>query len=349
MQIACYYNCGGAGTSEVKTSLKPQHPNPEKKISIPASDWVFCRLIFLPVFFFSLFSNFLFITASYSQILTNYPENINENIFSNNVFFSEKFIRQNKIKKVMAEISFKRELQPIVKTGNFQGFEFNQAGQLIKQMETISISGNVKDTSVSYFNYNEKKKLELKRSSDGFGFYSYYYEYDDSGNMVKQVYSRDENRGSKNNFELSRQYIINSETYQYEPLSPRQKKMRFYNDNGMEYKSVIFYFNDYGNLSEEESRFVVTDRKSRITYKYDEFFRLTEKTDFSSVSGMNKIVSVFTYDEYGNVLQEKISRNGTLVTTREFLYDKATFLLDAQLIKDEATQTINIYKYSYEF
>lgn len=297
------------------------------------------------LFLFSFFSA----PPLYSQVLTNFPEHLDENVFSNNIFFSEKFIRVNKIKTIKTEISFKRELQPIVQTGNIQGFEFNSSGKLVKQYETISIAGAIKDTSISYFIYNDKGNLELKRSSDGYGFYSYYYEYDDAGNIIKQVYSRDENKGYKNDFQMNRQFIINSETYQYEKLSSKQKKKRFYNDNGMEYKSLILYFNEYGNIAEEESKFIVTGRKSSITYNYDELFRLSEKTDYSAVSGENRIVSVFTYDEFGNVLREKISRNGTVKTTREFLYDKKTFLLDAQLIKDEATQTIHIYKYSYDF
>lgn len=297
-----------------------------------------------------LLLSFLFLLSSlHSQILTNYPQHLDENIFSNTVFFSEKFIRQNKIKSVSAEISFKRDLQPIVKTGNIQIFEFNSDGKLVKQLETVSIAGNIKDTAITFLIYNEKKQLELKRSSDGYGFYSYYYEYDNAGNIIEQVYSRDENKGSKNDFQLSKQFVINSESFQYEQLSTRQKKRRFFNDNGMEYKSAIIYYNEYGNISEEESRFIVSGRKSNLSYKYDEFFRLSEKTDYSAVSGENKIVLVFSYDEFGNVLQEKISRNGTLKTTREFIYDKKTFLLDAQLIKDEATQTIHIYKYSYEF
>lgn len=298
---------------------------------------------------FSFLLSFLFLSPSYSQVLTNYPENLNDNIFSNTVFFSEKFIRQNKIKSATAEISFKRELQAIVKTGNVQRFEFGNDGKLAKQLETISIAGNIKDTAITYFIYSAKKQLETKRSSDGYGFYSYNYEYDETGNIIKQVYSRDENKGFKNDFQLSKQFIINSESYQYEQLSSTQKKRRFFNDNGIEYKSVITYFNEYGNISEEETRFVVTGKKSAITYKYDEYFRLSEKMDFSSVPEANKIISVFSYDEFGNVIQEKISRNGTLKTTREFLYDKKTFLLDAKLIKDEATQTIHIYKYSYEF
>lgn len=306
------------------------------------------ELIYKGSFSFLLF--FLFLSYSSSpQILTTFPAHLDGSVFSNTVFFSEKFIRQNKIKAISAEISFKRELQPIVKTGNVQRFEFNAGGKPEKQLETISIAGSIRDTAVTYFIYNEEGRLELKRSSDGYGFYSYYYEYDKSGNIIKQVYSRDENAGSKIDFQLTKQFIINSETYQYEQLSQRQKKRRFYNDNGMEYKAVISYYNEYGNIEEEESRFVVTGRRSSISYQYDEYFRLVEKTDFSSISGENKITSFFAYDELGNILQEKIHRNGVLKTTKEFVYEKKTLLLDAQLIKDEATQTIHIYKYSYEF
>lgn len=300
-------------------------------------------------FFFYLIVSVLFSSLSFGQILTNNPENINENVFSNNVFFSEKFIRQNKIKSVSAEISFKREFQAIIKTGNVQAFEFNREGKLTKESETISIAGSIKDTAVTFFFYNGKKQLEMKRSTDGYGFYSYAYEYDNSGDISKQVYSRDENTGSKENFQLGKKFIINSESYQYENVSDKQKRRRFFNDNGMEYKVQTSFYNEYGKLSEEESRFIVGARKSSISFKYDEYFRLSEKIDFSAISEENKIVSAFSYDEFGNVLQEKISRNGSLKTVREFLYDKKTFLLDAQLIKDEATQTIHIYKYAYEF
>ena len=320
----------------------------KKEIKLPFRKLnVYCSGLFLLITC-PPFLIFFFFFTSQAQILTNYPGTLNENAISNNVFFSEKFIRQNKIKSVKVEISFKRELQPIVKTGNSQGFEFNLKGKLVKQFETILIGGNVKDTLVSFFIYNENNLLELKRSSDGNGFYSYYFDYDNAGNIIKQVYSRDENKGNKNNFVMGRQFIISSETYQYEQLSVKQKRRKYFNDNGLEYKSVISSKNDYGNITEEESRFIVSDRKSRISYKYDEYFRLIEKTDYSAISGQNSIVSVFNYDDFGNLLQEKISYNGKLKTTREFLYDNKTFLLDAQLIKDEATQTIQIYKYNYE-
>lgn len=279
---------------------------------------------------------------------TQILDNTNCDIFTNNNFFNEAFIKRNGIKTISAEISIKKELKPMVKTALFQQYDFDKYGRLTCILENNYASGGIIDTILTQFIY-AGTHLTKKRMSDASGYYSYSYEYDDKGNMVKLTYAREENANkTKANFELGRLIEIYNETYEHIRTSENQTKKIIYNSQGKPYQQVINSYDEYGNLVEETYTLIVTKKGSKISYKYDAYHRPVEKLDVSNVTGKNELRYEYDYDEAGNILEERTFHNNIHKTTRQFLYD-GRMLLSALLTQDEETKTIQIVKYSYTF
>ena len=77
--------------------------------------------------------------------------------------------------------------------------------------------------------------------------------------------------------------------------------------------------------------------------------RLIKIHDFSNLLGNQSITYTYEYDEYGNLYSSKVYKDGKLIYSKEFLYYVQTFLLKAQLTKDESRNEIKIIQYQYEY
>ena len=101
-------------------------------------------------------------------------------------FFHVDFIQRNKVKSIRGYYSTKATLDVIHRTKDFYGYEFNRAGQLIKDYRT-----QFGDTLVRIYEYDENGQLAVLRKSDKQGFESYHYLYDDRGRILSEEYRRD--------------------------------------------------------------------------------------------------------------------------------------------------------------
>jgi len=284
--------------------------------------------------------------SGHSQILLN-----NGHLFSDDPsFFNEEFIRKNKIRAIKGKIAEKRELKPIRQLGLVQEFFFDQQGRLKGQLETNKQTGGGKGKVLSTYEYDSKGRLKVWRGTDPDGFFSWSYNYDTDDRLAKKSYRRETSKSKDDGqFELDRQIEITSESYAYPYTSDKQTKRVYINGQGKPFKNIVSNFDEYGNLIEEEETYIVTKRRTRYSYEYDDFQRLAIKRETPSGNVGNTMEYRYRYDAYGNVEEEKIYRNGDLTLEREWLYDKATLLLSAMLIKDVGTGTIRIIQYEVEF
>lgn len=292
----------------------------------------------------SIFILFLFFIATNSkaQILE-----INKPLFSEEPFFNTAFIQRNKIASITGSRSSKKVSDIIRQKGLDYQYLFNPNGTLKTQLSTFYVQKDKKDTNIISYQYNKQRTLTLKRKSDRSGFYSLNYQLDQKGNIVKQTYCRDENTyNSKNQFKLAKQYIIRADSFSYHQLNEQQLKKIFYNNYGKSYKEQISYYNDYGYLIAENTKFIIGNKKSKRTFEYDEKGRVSKTVDINK----NQVISkIYSYDEIGNILEIKIYDKDQFVTSHQYLYDEKTMLLTAQLIKDVETEFIQIVKYRYTF
>ncbi len=313
-------------------------------------------MLFLFHFFADIFqptlkSIFVIIGFLFSVLINAQILDINKPLFSDEPFFNEKFIRTNKVKSIQGARSSKK-VKDIIRTKGLNFFyEFDVNGSLSKQMATFHNTTNLcKDTNLIEYSYTSNNLLKFTRKSDAYGFYSNRYFYDSQNRLIKQTYHREENVcSSKNNFQLGKEYEISADSFSYQKLSDEQVKKIFYNNYHKPYKEEISYYDNLGYLKETYSKFLIGNKKSKTTYEYDEKGRMIKMIHFSDLSKNSYSTEEYFYDNLDNILEIKIYENEKYITSKQFLYDKKTFLLTAQIIQDVPTEFIRIIQYQYTF
>jgi len=292
----------------------------------------------------SLFLFFLLSLNTKAQLL-----DANKQLFDEEPFFNEKFIKINKIKSIKGSWSSKKVKDIIRKKNVDFYYEFNENGMLQQQYSTFLSQNIKKDTSVIAYTYNSESKIIVKRKTDNNGFFSLTYDYDAKGNLLKETYAREENASNtKNDFSLKKQYIIKTDSFHFEKLSKNQEKITYYNSYGKSYKETFYYYDELGYLSEVYTKYLIGNKKSKITYQFNEIGRLGERTTHADLNKNLIKKEQFIYDEIGNLMEIKTYENDEYKTSTQFLYDK-NMLMTAQLTKVIATEFLTIIQYEYNF
>lgn len=289
----------------------------------------------------------LFLPYSLSaQMIANHTGTV----FEEDNFFNRDFIKNNKIRVISGNLSTKKELETIIDRGLVVQYHFDKEGRLVKYLYSFFSAGNKIDTSVVEYNY-ENDLLVSKRQNDNYGYYTYSYKYNEKNQIVEETYSRETNQlQRKDTFALDKQYIITVNNYNYEEPKEGQFKRKLLNNYGRAYQEEIFTKDANGFLTEIETHLIVSNKRSRVTFKYNERGDVMEKLDVRDLSASNKSQWwVFKYDKIGNLLEEDIYRNGKHIYHREVLYDEKTMLLKALITKDMEANYITILKYNFLF
>lgn len=275
---------------------------------------------------------------------------INKPLFTDDPFFNTSFIEENNIKSITGSRSSKK-IQDIIRANGLDYYyEFNKQGQLTHQIATFFLQKRNKDTNIISYQYDKAKNLVLRRKSDNYGFYSHQYKFDSLNRMTKQTYNREENALScKKDFELCQRYKISSDSFSYLKLSELQLKKLFYNNYGKPYKHQFYYYDQLGYIIETTTKYLIGNNKSKSQYKYNEKGWLIQQDNFTSLTGDKKSTTTYEYDNVGNVLIIQEAENDIPITKKQFLYDKKTMLITAQIIQDMPTGFLQIIQYNYTF
>lgn len=277
-------------------------------------------------------------------------DNSNCQAFTDDPFFNKEFVAKNKIKGIEGFISTKAALDQMRTRGLETYYGFDTLGRQITQYSTYWRYGDIKDTTVINYYYDENDRMLIERRNDVHGFYSYNYEYDTLGRIISESYCRDENIGeNKSQFELGQQYVIMSETYGYQVTSDSHITKNYYNNNGLVYQKEVSHFDANGYLTEVETQLVFGKRGSRVHYEYNETGLVSKKIEYVNIVDESEVTTEYTYDDVGNLLMTDIYRNGEHVTNKEVLYYEDTMLIEAMLIHDVQTNYLTIIQYEYEF
>jgi hypothetical protein len=276
-------------------------------------------------------------------------ENSQCQAFTDEPFFDEKFIRQNKIKRINGSVSTKGELQAIKNRDLVSNYEFDSLGRLVLQLGSFSTMGN-KDTVVNSFVYNRLNQVITKRTNDTYGFFSHNFEYDENGRVMCNTYCREVNIGpSRYHFELGKQYVIIAESYKYW-ISDSVVIKSIYNNHDRMYQQQTYYYNKLGLLIAEENKYIINHKTSRIEYSYTDLGKVATKTIFREYNNRDNFDRIeYRYDVLGNLEYIDEFKNDRHVLHKEVLYDKSTYMLKALLVQDKLTNIITIIKFSVEF
>lgn len=292
----------------------------------------------------------IFLLLSLMPIKAQIIDNSKGLLVDGESYFNPEFIKRNKIKTIVGELAVKEEMQPIRSKGLINYYEFDQEGRLVEKLKTFKLRGGRIDTSSQTFVYNDLDQLVQESLFESSGFSSQKYQYDDSGRMLSQSFYRGENL-SPFNYQLQKGKTmeLKEERFTYEMIDSLTYKKIYYNSNGTPFKEGTVRFNEAGLKMSEKIRFYAIERYSEVDFQYDEFGRLEEINTRSRIYKTESSSIRFEYDDYGNVVAEKRFKNGDRVLNREFLYDISTFLLKAELTKNEENNTISIIKFRYEY
>lgn len=315
----------------------------------------------------------IFQLGSFAQLISTAPVEIGIGPMS----FNAKMIKQNKIKKIDVVIVDKPDGEVIIDKGSSQGYEFDSLGRITRyyytilnfaENEVIDIPAIIKkgrvlqpastrtvtryhnDTIFADIYYNPQNRIITKRVKMGAYYNSYYYEYNDKGQITKEMHFRETNVSeNKNEFKLGVQNILSNETFEYVQMTPTQIKKRCLNDEGREFKKAIINYDEKGNKLTENYEFIVSWMKQENIYQYNANGQVIEKTYSSNESGDVKEYSVYKYDGNGVVLEEKKFKNDALISEMSYLYDETNTLLKSKINRDHKNNSIGIVKFGYSF
>ncbi len=276
-------------------------------------------------------------------------ENSKCHAFTDEPFFDQLFIQRNKIKTITGHISTKKELKVIKESKQITKYEFDTKGRLKNQFGSFNTSG-IQDTTFITYLYDNRNNLTTKRTNDAYGFYSYRYTFNKENRVTSKTYSREENAGSSRyDFVLGKRYTIVKETYSY-VVNDSVIRKSVYNNHNRIYQKIIYHYSNLKLLTSETSQYVISRKKSKTTYKYNDLSQVTEKKVVLDVKTPNEYkLTKYRYDVIGNLEYIDEYTNDKHILHKEVLYDKSTYLIKALLIQDKATKFITIIKFKTTF
>jgi YD repeat-containing protein len=207
------------------------------------------------------------------------------------------------------------------------------------------------DTILVSYEYDINNRVVTKRMSDNFGFYSLNYEYDSKGNLIKETYCRDISSGNGHlDFKLQKQYPIAVESYKTECYTSTQCKRYTINNIGISYKETLIYYDKKGHVTSEETTFINTGKREKISYNYDEAGRITEISNYSDIAGENTSLTSVDYDKQGRIIKWMTYKNNQLKDNAEFLFlENKPQVISAYINRKESEKQMDIYKITYSF
>jgi hypothetical protein len=290
--------------------------------------------------FFSVF--FCQSISIFGQILDNYRGRL----FGDECMFNENFIRDNKIKKISGSFSKKEEMQIIENLYTVEIYTFGLNGKPLEYLKSFRTRGGTIDTTAESFKYNNLDEIIQKTRHVTGGYNSIQYNYDKEGNITEEKIVRGQWNSSSGN---PRETVVKTERSRHEVIQDSILVRTYLNTEGQAYRIRETVYGKMGIKRYEEMRYVLTNKKDITNYQYDDYGRLIKMIKVSNVAGNNTNTYTIDYDTLGNVERAKYYKNGKLLESQEYIYDPATLLLDARLIKDEEKSTIYITRYTYEY
>jgi hypothetical protein len=173
---------------------------------------------------------------------------------------------------------------------------------------------------------------------------------DTQGRQVRQTYARVANLGTDRYTLIPGEVTaISDEHYRHEQVNDSTTKQLFVNELGLPYREQLRMQDRLGYLRTIEDRYLISNRTSRITFRYDEQGRLAERVEQPDISQARTLRRTWTYDLAGNVRSGTLWHDDKQVQQDEYVYEDSTLLLRGRLTKDMQSGIIHVVRYTTEF
>ena len=288
----------------------------------------------------------IFFCVLYSTLNAQILDNKRGLAFTDEPFFNVGFIKQNKVKSLKGEYTFKKVGDIMRKTEFKSNYQFDSLGQIISTFETRDENG-IKDTINNIYEYSSKNQLAVHRKKDSGGYSSIHYERDSLGRIISEETHRDiiNKKG-----ELERTIVLNKEFIKYDFSSKTQQKKTIYNSYELPYMDEISHFNADGYLTERVENLKMTSGKIKYIYEYNEKGLVSAIRSAANINGIFNEEWLFKYDNYGNLIEKHVYKKGVFTTDIQIIYNIETKLLSSVLTREVQTNFIMILRFlDYEF
>ena len=252
-------------------------------------------------------------------------------------FFNNSFVAQNKIKKLKGFFSVTSPTTPIIQTGLYCVYEFDEKGRLTHTIETFQGTDRI-DSLENFYFYNDNNQLIQQRKKEHNGFTSIVNELDEKGRIIKQIYKRDI-LNEKN--ELVESYIINEEIMKYQSVDTIETCTVFNNYN-LPYVEKTKVYNSNGYLVQVNERSITTSGFYRVNYAYNEKGWLESKKKYANSNTEPVEEWRYQYDSFGNVKNIFSYSFGELVEEKEIYYNDKSLILSNILFIDSKSKRVRI-------
>ncbi|MCB9170393.1 MAG: hypothetical protein H6597_02615 [Flavobacteriales bacterium] len=263
--------------------------------------------------------------------------------------FDPEFIRRACITMVKGRNAVKREQEPIRDLDQCHLYRFDRNGRTIYQNTSFGRPGTGTDTASTVMTFDTMGHLVQELHNDLNGFYAIETSYDSLGRTTRRTYVRIVNLGpDRYHFEPGDRTVITDERSIYRQLNDTVLVRTHLNELDLPFLEETTVHDRWGYLRSIEDRYLITGRRSRAEFHYNEKGRLAERTLRSDLSSTHVLRQAFHYDAIGDLMAMDEFHDDELVSHEEYLYEEGTMFLKAKLTKDMSTGTIHLVRYTTE-
>lgn len=285
----------------------------------------------------------LFISvSSFAQVL----DNSTGQAFTDQPFFNQTFIQTNRIKSIKGNFTYLKHGDKMRETDYFYVYSFNENGQLVSTFETRKDDGTL-DTTWNYYSYNDLGKLASYTKATPTSKAITRFEYDSKGYLIEEINERQEKDSATGYWKAS--LLMNKETMKNEDYGLQHKRV-VYNNYNLPYLEEFSYYNEDGYLLEKVERLKMTSNMRTHKYAYNDKGFLESLATFKKNKEQAAEELQFVYDEYGNLEEKKLYKNGEFITDTEIIYNSKSKLMSSVIIRDVKTNFMMILRFKdYEY
>lgn len=263
--------------------------------------------------------------------------------------FNETFIARNRVKAVVGQRLVKRDNQPMYPQKEKHLYRFDTQGRTTYANHSYGQPGSGRDTTSMMVTYDENGLVKQRMRNDLSGHFALNIERDAEGRAVRQTYTRIANLGTdRYALQPGEVTAISDEHYRHEVINDSCWRQVFLNELGLPYREQVHRKDRLGYLRSIEDRYLISNRTSRITFRYDEQGRLAERTEQPDLQRPKTTRRTWTYDQAGNVISGTLWHDDVQMDQDEYLYEEQSMLLKARLTRNIASGIIHVVRYTTE-
>lgn len=268
---------------------------------------------------------------------------------SHDLHFNPLFIQRNNIISITGQRMVKRDGQPMREQNEKYLYRFNPSGLPVYTNNSYGRPGSGSDTASTTYTYDTAGRVYRRLRNDLNGHFAYDIQLDDKGRTVRETYTRVENLGTdRYNLIAGQVTEISDEHFRYEAVNDSTTKKLFTNNHGLPFREQVTTTDKLGYVKRIEDRYLVSNRRSRVSFRYDDKGRLTERVEQADLDRPQTVKRTWIYDAAGNVVEGTLWHDDRAMERDEYLYDGNTMQLTARLTKDLHMGVIHVVRFSTE-